>query len=37
MPAFVDQPASPHLANFVDAVRELVAAILDMNRSLAVR
>ena len=33
----VDQPACPHLADFVNAVSELVAAILDMNRGFAVR
>src|SRR6266498_2757919 len=36
MPPLVDQPAVPHLADLVDAVGELVAAILDVDRSLAV-
>ena len=31
MAALVDEPASPHLADFVDAVGELIAAILDMD------
>ena len=29
VPALVDQPASPHLADFVDAVGKLISAILD--------
>ena len=37
VPPLVDQAASPHLADFVDAVGELVAAILDMNRRVAMR
>ena len=32
--ALVDQPPSPHLADFVDAVGELIAAILDMHHGL---
>src|SRR6202007_2891667 len=35
--ALIDQPASPHLANLVDAVGELIATILDMNHSVARR
>ena len=37
MAAFVDQPPAPHLADFVDAVGELIAAILDIHRSIAPR
>ena len=36
MAALVDQPAVPHLADFVDAVGELIAAILDMDHGVAV-
>ncbi len=35
MAPLVDDAAVPHLADLVDAVGELVAAILDMNHSLA--
>ena len=35
--ALVDQPPSPHLAHLVDAVGELVAAILDMDLRGAMR
>ena len=35
--ALVDQAAAPHLADFVDAVGELVAAILDMDHGVAQR
>ena len=35
--ALVDQPTLPHLADFVDGVAELVAAILDMHHGLAQR
>ena len=35
--ALVDQRAAPHLADFVDAVGELVAAILDMDHRVRVR
>jgi hypothetical protein len=31
MAPLVDQPPSPHLADFIDAVGELIAAILDVN------
>jgi hypothetical protein len=31
MPALVDQPPAPHLANFIDAVGELIATILDVD------
>ena len=31
----VDQPPSPHLADFVDAVGELIAAILDVDLGVA--
>ena len=34
MAALVDQAASPHLADFVDAVGELIAAVLDGDRGL---
>ena len=37
VPALVDQPACPHLADLVDAVGELIAAILDMDRGLGER
>jgi hypothetical protein len=33
----VDETASPHLADLVDADGELVAAVLDMDGRLAVR
>jgi hypothetical protein len=33
----VDDAAAPHLADFVDAVRELVAAILDMDGGCPLR
>ena len=35
--ALIDHAAAPHLADLVDAIRELVAAILDMDRSCALR
>jgi hypothetical protein len=35
--ALVDDAAAPHLADLVDAIRELVAAVLDMDRSCALR
>ena len=35
--ALVDQPAAPHLAHLVDAVGELVAAVLDMHGRRAMR
>ena len=31
MPALIDQPAAPHLADFIDAVGELIAAVLDVD------
>jgi len=37
MAAFIDQSAAPHLAHFVNAVSELIAAILDMNAGFAMR
>jgi hypothetical protein len=33
----IDELAAPHLAHFVDAVGELIAAILDMNAGFAMR
>jgi hypothetical protein len=35
--ALVNQPAATHLANFVDGVSELVAAIIDMDLGVAER
>ena len=35
--ALVDQAAAPHLADFVDAVGELVAAVLDMDAGVRER
>ena len=35
VPPLVDQPAAAHLADLVDAVGELIAAILDVDRGLA--
>ena len=37
MAALVDHVASPHLANLVNAIRELISAILDGDLCLAVR
>jgi hypothetical protein len=37
MAALIDQFAASHFAYFVDAVGELVAAILDMNAGFAMR
>lgn len=37
MPPLVDQPPSPHLADFIDAVGKLVAPVLDVNHGAAVR
>ena len=37
MAALVDQAASPHLADFVNAVGELIAAVLDRDLRVAVR
>src|ERR1700689_11849 len=37
MAPFVDQAPVPHLADFIDAVGELVAAILDVDGSVAGR
>ena len=31
MPALVDQVTAPHLADFIDAVGELIAAVLDVD------
>ena len=31
VPALVDQAAAAHLADFIDAVGELIAAVLDMD------
>ena len=31
MPTLVDQPPAPHLADFIDAVGELIAAVLDVD------
>ena len=33
----VDEAAVPHLADFIDAVGELIAAVLDMDRGVAHR
>ena len=33
----VDQAAAPHLADFIDAVGELIAAILDVDLGVAER
>jgi hypothetical protein len=35
VPPLVDDPPSPHLADLVDTVGELVAAILDMDERVA--
>ena len=35
--ALVDQPPAAHLADFIDAVGELIAAVLDMDFGLAER
>jgi len=37
MTLLVDEAASPHLADFIDAVGKLVAAILDMDLGIAQR
>jgi hypothetical protein len=36
MPSFVHQAAVAHLADLIDAIGELIAAILDMNGSLGI-
>src|SRR5262245_32530389 len=37
MATLVDQPPSPHLADLVNSVGELVAAVLDMDDGVTVR
>jgi hypothetical protein len=37
MTALVDEASFPHLANFVDTVAELIAAILDVHFGVAER
>src|SRR5271165_5900474 len=37
MPTLIDEAASPHLADFIDTVGELVAAVLDMDLGVAHR
>jgi hypothetical protein len=37
MPAFIDQPASPHLADFIDAVGKLITTILDCDFGIVAR
>ena len=34
VPALVDQAPAPHLADFIDAVGKLIAAVLDMDRGV---
>ena len=35
MTALVDDAAAPYFADLVDAIRELIAAVLDMDRRLS--
>ena len=37
MTALIDEAPSPHLADLVDAVGELIAAVLDMDGGVAAR
>ena len=37
VPPLVDEAPAPHLADFIDAVGELIAAILDMDLGVAHR
>jgi hypothetical protein len=37
VPPLVDEVSVPHLAHFIDPVGKLIAAVLDVHRSVALR
>jgi hypothetical protein len=37
MPPFIDQPASPHLADFIDTVGKLITPIFDADFGIVAR